>query len=122
MEGDGSMIGNPILEKYSHLIDEDYLEKINIITQDEQLQTDFKVAYLILFFQLSKDSNIEKNILLGDLFISLLTRRLICRNRPLLKIIIKNISSFHCETLLQKTKCYKRKLLKVLEEVSHEGI
>ena len=83
-------------EEYFEFIDDDYLEELSLISKDEELQTDFKVAYLILFFQLSKSSKSgdgEKGILLGDLFISILTRRLICRNRLLLSKIMKSVSA-----------------------------
>ena len=41
------------IEKYFCLIDEDYIRELSSISYNIKLQTDFKVAYLILFFQLS---------------------------------------------------------------------
>lgn len=106
-------------EKYFELIDVDYIEALSTISTDEELQKDFMLAYLALFFHLSKDREKEKDILLGDLFISILTRRLICKNKPLLSRIFRSISSCHCENILWKIKCYKRELLKLMEEVAH---
>jgi|GEM_PF-2616847 len=104
-------------DEYFNLIDKDFIGELSLISSDSELQTDFKVAYLILFFQLSLEEKSEKNILLGDLFISILTKRLICRDRKLLAKIMLTISSCHCENILWKIKCYKRELLKAMKEV-----
>lgn len=108
-------------KEYFSLIDKDFIGELSLISPDTELQTDFKVAYLILFFQLSLEDKSEKNILLGDLFISILTKRLICRDRDLLAKIMLTISSCHCENILWKIKCYKRELLKSMEGVVTGG-
>lgn len=117
MEGDWMIYIDE--ERYFNLIDKDYLEAISTISSDEDLQKDFKLAYLALFYHLSRDGKAEEEILLGDLFISILTRRLICKNRRLLSKVYSSISSCHCENILWKIKCYKRELLKLMEEVTY---
>lgn len=107
-------------EKFFALIDKDYVEKLNLNTNNLDLKTDFKVAYLILFFQLSDDKEFEKNILLGDLFISILTKRLAKRDPSLLVQIMEIVSSHHSDFILQKRRCYKRGLLKALREVTYD--
>ena len=105
-------------EKFFRLIDRDYLKELDITTNNIDIKTDFKVAYLILFFQLSDNKEFEKNILLGDLFISILTKRLAKRNPSLLIQIMEVISSCHCNFILQKRECYKLGLLQTLREVT----
>ena len=107
------------IEKYFCLIDEDYMREVASIGPSMDIQTDFKIAYLILFFQLSKREGNERGILLGDLFISILTGRLISRDRELLSRIIQKISRYHSEIILKKSGCYKRELLLLMREVSH---
>lgn len=105
-------------EKFFSLIDKDYIEELDLTTNNLDLKIDFKIAYLILFFQLSDDKEFEKNILLGDLFISVLTKRLAKRNPSLLIQIMEVISSYHCDFILHERRCYKRGLLKALGEVA----
>lgn len=105
-------------EKFFSLIDFDYLEELDLTTNNIDIKTDFKVAYLILFFQLSDSKEFEKNILLGDLFISVLTKRLANRNPSLLIQIMQVISSYHCDFTLEKSVCYKLNLLQTLREVA----
>lgn len=105
-------------DKFFGLIDRDYLEELDLTTNNIDIKTDFKIAYLILFFQLSDSKEFEKNILLGDLFISVLTKRLAKRNPSLLIQIMEVISSYHCDFTLQRRECYKLGLLQTLREVT----
>lgn len=107
------------IEKYFCLIDEDYIRELSSISYNIKLQTDFKVAYLILFFQLSGKEYNERGILLGDLFISILTGRLISRDRGLLSKIIQKISRYHSGVILENAGCYKKELLLLMREVAH---
>jgi len=107
------------IETYFKFIDPDYIRELSSISPHVELQTDFKVAYLILFFQISQKMELEKGILLGDLFISILTGRLISRDRQLLSRIIQGISSYHSEKISGRRECYKRKLLLMMREVTH---
>lgn len=107
------------IEKYFCLIDESYVRELSAITSHRELQKDFKVAYLILFFQLSGRQRNERGILLGDLFISILTGRLILRDRGLLSRIIQKISRYHSGIILKRSECYKKELLLLAREVAH---
>lgn len=109
------------LDEYSHLIDPDFIESVESICNNCELKTDFKIAYLILHFHLSESEQCEKSVLLGDLFISILTERLIGRNRDLLGRIIDRISHCHSENILWRVRSFKHHLLHLLEEVIADG-
>lgn len=111
------------LEEHTHLIDPDFLDSMDSMCDNHELKTDFKVAYLILYYHLLDRDHCERSVLLGDLFISILTERLIRRNRTLLKRIIGKISHCHSENILWRVKCFKYDLLHLLEEVvADDGI
>lgn len=109
------------IQEYFKLIDGEYMKELSSITSEREVQRDFKVAYLILYFHISgnEEGEQEKNILLGDLFISILTERLTSRDRGLLRRIIHRISHCHSQRIMGRAVCYREELLSLAREVSY---
>ncbi len=109
------------IQEYFKLIDGEYMKELSYITSEREVQTDFKVAYLILHFHISgnETGEQERNILLGDLFISILTGRLISRDRELLKRIINRISHCHSQRIIGRGVCYREELLPLARGVAY---
>ncbi len=119
--GEGMKLKDIETEEYFKLIDGDYLRELSSITSHREVQTDFKVAYLILHFHISRneEGEQERNILLGDLFISILTERLVSRDSELLRRIIHKISHCHSQRIVGRKVCYKKELLPLAREVAY---
>jgi len=105
-------------KKYFDLIEKEYLEKISYISKKNYIEEAFKMAYLILFFHNSKKDTEGKNLLLGDLFISMLNSHLLLIDRELLKKITDRITLCYSKEITCGKCDYKKELLKLLREVN----
>ena len=101
-----------------NLIEKKYLNEIFHISNKPYIEDSFKMAYLILFFHNSKDDIDGKNLLKGDLFISLLNRYLLPLDRVLLKKITDRINLCYTKKINGEIHDYKEELLDLLKEVS----
>lgn len=105
-------------KKYFDLIEKEYLREISCISKKDYMEEAFKIAYLILFFHNSKSDKDGRDLLLGDLFISLLNMHLLILDRGLLKKITDRITICYSKKITCEKYDYKEELLKLLREVS----
>jgi len=105
-------------KKYFDLIEKEYLDEVSNISKKNYIEEAFQIAYLILFFHNSKDDQNGKNIILGDLFISILNRDLLLLDRKLLKKITKRITLCYSKKIISKEYSYTKDLLDLLKEVN----
>ena len=106
------------IKKYFNLIEKEYLDEVSNISKKNYIEEAFQIAYLILFFHNSKDDQNGKNIILGDLFISILNRHLLLLDRNLLKKITKRITLCYSKNIISREYSYTKDLLDLLKEVS----
>lgn len=106
------------MNNYFDLIDQDYIREVSLASKDLGIQEAFKLAYLILFFHNVKEDKDGKNLLLGDLFISLLSQRLLCQDKNLLKKIMNRVALCHSKKIHQGGIHYKEELLSLLKDVT----
>lgn len=105
-------------KKYFDLIEKKYLREVSLISKKNYVEKAFKIAYLILFFHNSKDDIDCKDLLLGDLFISILNRHLLLLDRELLKKITDRIIVCYSKKTICERYDYEKQLLELLKEVS----
>ncbi|MGB6128141.1 MAG: hypothetical protein WBG30_05270 [Psychrilyobacter sp.] len=111
-------IGAEDSKKYLDLIEKEYLKKIIYISKKKYIEEAFKIAYLILFFHNSKKNRDSQDILLGDLFISILNSHLLPIDRELLKKLTNKITFCYSKEITSGKCDYKEELLKLLRKVS----
>jgi len=105
-------------KKYFELIEKEYLREISRISKKDYIEEAFKMAYLVLFFHNSKSDTDGRDLLLGDLFISVLNRHLLLIDRELLRKITDRIILCYSKGITSGKCDYKEGLLKLLREVS----
>ncbi|MEI6856091.1 hypothetical protein [Psychrilyobacter sp.] len=105
-------------KKYFDLIEKEYLNEVSHVSKKDYIEEAFKMAYLILFFHNSKNDIDGRDLLLGDLFISLLNRHLLILDRELLKKITDRVTLCYSKKITCGKCDYTEELLELLKEVS----